>query len=497
MRPALQLQIGQQLTLTPQLQQAIRLLQLSTLDLQLEIQDMLESNPMLDTQEDNSPSTDTENSAENLAFNNEKESVDESLQAPTDVALQQGTLGEDLPVDCVWEDTYALPVSTSPGTNASSSDAEDGFSFLANSQSAPVSLQEHLRWQCGLTPFTELDNAIAIAIIDAIDNDGFLTSSLEDIHTSLAMEDVELDEIEAVLHRTQQFDPPGVGARDLGECLLIQLRQLSEDVRYRQKALTLVEKHLDLLAKKDYKQLQRELNIKQSELEMILALLQTLNPRPGSQISPDDTQYIVPDVEVKKEFGRWVVRLNGDVSPKLRINQGYSQMIRRADNSRDNTYMKNQLQEARWFLKSLQSRNETLLKVATCIVEKQKEFLEKGPEAMRPLILHDVAEEVEMHESTISRVTTQKYIHTPKGVFELKYFFSSHLNTASGGECSSTAIRALIKKLVDSENTIKPYSDNKIAQLLNEKGIKVARRTVAKYREAMAIPPSNERRSLG
>ena len=307
---------------------------------------------------------------------------------------------------------------------------------------------------------------------------------------------MELDEIEAVLHRIQNFDPPGVGARDLRESMLIQLKQYDPETPWRDETIQLVKDHFNLLASRDYVQIQRRLKLSESDLQQMIGLIQTLNPRPGSQITDSQPEYIVPDVFVKKVNNVWKVELNPEVTPRLRINGLYANMIKRANNSSDNTYLKNHLQEARWFMKSLRSRSETLLKVAKCIVERQQAFLEYGEEAMKPLVMYDIAEAVSMHESTISRVTTKKYMHTPKGIYELKYFFSSHVSTAGGGECSSTAIRAMIKKFVATEAPAKPLSDSKLAKMLAEKGINVARRTVAKYREAMAIPPSNERKRL-
>ncbi|MEP1594518.1 MAG: RNA polymerase factor sigma-54, partial [Halieaceae bacterium] len=308
--------------------------------------------------------------------------------------------------------------------------------------------------------------------------------------------EIELDEVVAVLHRLQRFEPTGVCSRDLRECLLIQLQQLPADTPWLEQARILVNRHISQLGSGDYAQILRRTRLKEEELKEVLALVQTLDPYPGESIGEDSTEYIVPDVFVSKRNGRWVVELNPDIAPRLRINDEYAGLIKRADTSSDNTFLRDNLQEARWFLKSLHSRNETLMKVASKIVERQRNFLEYGEEAMKPLVLHDIAEEVEMHESTISRVTTRKYMHTPRGIFELKYFFSSHVATTSGGECSSTAIRALIRKLVTAENPRKPLSDNKITQLLEEQGIQVARRTVAKYRDTLFIPPSNERKRL-
>jgi len=300
----------------------------------------------------------------------------------------------------------------------------------------------------------------------------------------------------AVLHRLQQFEPAGVCTRNLQECLQVQLNQLPPGTPWLEQAKLVIGRHINQLASSDFKQIQRRMRLSEGELRQVLSLIQSLDPNPGQTAVPDEVEYIVPDVFVNKRNGRWVVELNPDIAPKLRINNDYASLIKRADSSADNTFLRDNLQEARWFLKSLQSRNETLMKVASKIVEHQRNFLEYGEEAMKPLVLHDIAELVEMHESTISRVTTNKYMHTPRGIFELKYFFSSHVATTAGGECSSTAIRALIRKLVAAENPRKPLSDSKITQLLEEQGIQVARRTIAKYRDTLFIPPSNERKRL-
>lgn len=518
MKPTLQLKIGQHLTMTPQLQQAIRLLQLSTLDLQQEIQQALDSNPMLEVDEaesnnsdsNNTNDTKTDNSNELNANNEPTASAPEQTtqsnnesnledgtgpdQSPLDINEVQ-TIPDELPVDSAWEDTYQ-PAHTSSSSSASEDD--QGFE---SRNAATETLYDHLIWQFNLTPFSDVDRAIGYAIIEAIDDNGYLTVTIEDIRDSVLDEkdtelEIDLEEVEAVLHRIQQFDPPGVAGTDLRSCLLIQLNQLPEDTPWLTETKTVIKDHLALLGSRDYNQIMRRTKLKEPELKEALLLIQTLTPHPGASVTPLEAEYIVPDVIVKKVNNRWTVELNCDASPRLRINNDYASMVKRADNSADNTYLKNNLQEARWFIKSLVSRNETLLKVATRIVEHQRGFFEYGEEAMKPLVLHEIAEKVEMHESTISRVTTQKYMHTPKGVFELKYFFSSHVSTDSGGECSSTAIRALVKKLVAAENPRKPLSDSKIADLLKEQHIKVARRTIAKYREALSIPPSNERKRL-
>ncbi len=486
--------------MTPQLQQAIRLLQLSTLDLQAEIQEALESNPMLEVGESDGEGTADESwEAQPEAAAPEAEASTKAEEAATpesqDLAPEaMQDIPDELPVDSNWEDVYdSMPVTTSSAISA-----EDQQRLFENQSGGGESLQQHLVWQMELTPFSPTDQLIAESIIDAIDDDGYVTLPLEEIHQGLVAQglDIDLEEVEAVLHQIQNFDPLGVGARDLRECLLLQLQQEDHADPDVERAHRLVRDYLDLLGGRDYNQIMRKGKITKEQLQAAIAVIQRLNPRPGGVIASAPPEYITPDVIVRKEKGKWVVELNPEAMPKLRVNAQYASYIKRADNSADNTYMKNQLQEARWLIKSLTSRNETLLKVASAIVERQRGFLEHGEEAMKALVLHDIAEELGMHESTISRVTTKKYMHTPRGVFELKYFFSSHVSTATGGACSSTAIRALIKKLVAAENPAKPLSDSKLAKILEEQGINVARRTVAKYREAMSIPPSNERRRL-
>ncbi len=492
MKQAIQLRIGQHLTMTPQLQQAIRLLQLSTLELQSEIQEVLDSNLMLELAEDESANIPSDRLVSAPSYDTPP-AGDETEQdsAPLEAKILEA--GEAF-ADSDWEETYE------PFSAASSSASELEGREYENSSSHVATLREHLQWQLRLTSMNDSDRAIAEAIIDAVNDDGYLSESLEEIQQGLGKElpeeDVTPEAIAAVLHRVQRFDPLGVAARDLRECLLIQLQHCPDSTPYLEAARRVIGDYLPLLGSHDYAQLMRRTRLSEPELHAVEQLIRSLNPRPGERITGSQADYVIPDVYVRKQKGRWHVTLNAEATPKLRINHQYAGLIRRADNSLDNSCLKNHLQEARWFLKSLQSRNETLLRVARCIVERQRDFLEHGEEAMRPLVLHDVAETLGMHESTISRVTRQKYLHTPRGVFELKYFFSSHVSTESGGECSATAIRALIKKLVATEHTGKPLSDSKIAQLLASQGINVARRTVAKYREALAIPPSNERKRL-
>jgi len=491
--------MGQQLTMTPQLQQAIRLLQLSTLDLQQEIQEALDSNPMLDRQEDTEDYGGTDTLAEHGSTIDSGQGSYQDSYESTPSNEENGNLEEgdwheripsELPVDTAWEDIYQTSASNLPSSD------EDEWDFTTRT-STGESLQSHLLWQLNLAPMSDTDRLIAVTLIDSVNSDGYLDSSLEEILASLDPElNIELDEVEMVLRRIQQFEPAGVAARDLSESLLLQLRQLPTDTPWLKEAQRLAKDYLDLLGNRDFAQLMRRMKLKEEELRPVIELIQSLNPRPGAQIEASEPEYVVPDVIVRKHNDRWLVELNQEAMPRLRINPHYAGFIRRADASADNTFMRNQLQEARWFIKSLQSRNETLMKVSTQIVEHQRGFLDYGEEAMKPLVLHDIAEAVGMHESTISRVTTQKYMHTPRGIYELKYFFSSHVSTAEGGECSSTAIRAIIKKLVAAENPKKPLSDSKIAGLLEEQGIQVARRTVAKYRESLSIAPSSERKRL-
>ena len=530
MKQSLSLKLGQQLTMTPQLQQAIRLLQLSTLDLQMEVQQAIEANPLLELAEDDfdddeveagaDADSNTDNDTDALADDGEAITADDADAAldadgdetpaddydtlvdpePADPeAVNQAEddwqehIPEDLPVDSNWEDVYTPALPASGG-------AEDD-NDIDGRNSASESLQDSLAWQLNLVPMSAIDRMIALLLIDSIDDDGLLGIELDDVLEALPPEaDVELDEVEAVLRRIQQFEPAGVGARNLAECLALQLRAMPadeiDDPDVHARALRLVENHLDLLAAHDFRSLMRRMKIDDDELREAVELIRSLAPRPGASHDSARTEYIIPDVIVRKDNGRWIVELNPEGTPRVRVNSTYAGMVKRADTSADNQFIKNNLQEARWFIKSLQSRNETLLKVATRIVEHQRGFLDYGAEAMKPLVLHDIAEAVDMHESTISRVTTRKYMHTPRGVFELKYFFSSHVGTTSGGEVSSTAIRALLKKLIADEKPAKPLSDSKLAKLLGELDIKVARRTVAKYRESMHIPPSNERKRL-
>jgi len=476
MKQGLQLRLSQQLAMTPQLQQAIRLLQLSTLELQQELQQALESNPLLE-QTDLHEEIDSQEEADNEAF----DTVD---------ALEQKEMPDELPLDASWDEIYTAGTPSGTGT-----DYQDDELPVYQGETTQ-SLQDYLMWQVGLTPFSDTDRAIATSIVDAVDETGYLTTSVEEILESIGNEDLDLDEVEAVLKRIQRFDPIGVAAKDLRDCLLIQLSQFAKDTPWLAEAKTIISEHLDLLANHDFRTLMRVTRLKEDVLKEAVSLIQSLDPRPGQSIQTGEPEYVIPDVLVRKISNRWVVELNSDSIPRLQINQHYAGMCNTARNDADSQFIRSNLQEAKWLIKSLESRNDTLLRVSRCIVEQQQAFFEQGEEFMKPMVLADIAQAVEMHESTISRVTTQKYLHSPRGIFELKYFFSSHVNTEGGGEASSTAIRALVKKLIAAENPAKPLSDSKLTTMLSEQGIMVARRTVAKYRESLSIPPSNQRKQL-
>ncbi|EFJ2829102.1 RNA polymerase factor sigma-54 [Escherichia coli] len=476
MKQGLQLRLSQQLAMTPQLQQAIRLLQLSTLELQQELQQALESNPLLE-QIDTHEEIDT------------RETQDSETLDTAD-ALEQKEMPEELPLDASWDTIYTA--GTPSGTSGDYIDDE----LPVYQGETTQTLQDYLMWQVELTPFSDTDRAIATSIVDAVDDTGYLTVPLEDILESMGDEEIDINEVEAVLKRIQRFDPVGVAAKDLRDCLLIQLSQFDKTTPWLEEARLIISDHLDLLANHDFRTLMRVTRLKEDVLKEAVNLIQSLDPRPGQSIQTGEPEYVIPDVLVRKHNGHWTVELNSDSIPRLQINQHYASMCNNARNDDDSQFIRSNLQDAKWLIKSLESRNDTLLRVSRCIVEQQQAFFEQGEEYMKPMVLADIAQAVEMHESTISRVTTQKYLHSPRGIFELKYFFSSHVNTEGGGEASSTAIRALVKKLIAAENPAKPLSDSKLTSLLSEQGIMVARRTVAKYRESLSIPPSNQRKQL-
>ena len=481
MKLSVGLKVANSLSLTPQLQQAIRLLQLSSLELEQEIQIQLDSNPLLEKIEEI-------NTTESLTTLEASETGDLTTE------LNADHLPNDLPVDTEWDDIY---------THQSTALASPEYEEREDNRQIQLSLKEHILEQVNLLNFSLVDKLIAYCSVDSLDDKGFLDAELDDILLATTRllrevendEEIEQDEIIVVLKHIQRLEPIGVGSRNLAECLKIQLETLHEKVPYLTEAKKLLQCY-ELLIANDLNKLLKQTGLTKEQLKSAIDLLKTLKPYPGLEFNQQESEYQVPDVVVSKKDQHWQVQLNPDVMPKLRINSFYSNMIRRADQSDDNVYLRNQMLEAKSFIKSIDERHKTLLKVATCIVEHQRAFLEQGPEAMKPLVLRDVAEEVELHESTVSRVTTNKYMLTPRGLFELKYFFSSHVGTTTGGEASSTAIRAMIKKLVSNENPRKPLSDNAIAEMLKQEGIEVARRTVAKYRESLHIPSSSERKVL-
>ncbi|RJS92277.1 RNA polymerase factor sigma-54 [Salinisphaera sp. Q1T1-3] len=472
------LNLGQTLTMTPALQQAIRMLQLSTLDLKTEIQDALESNVMLEADEGHE----------------EIDAREAAAQSSERTNSSDAEIPENLPVDADWNDIYAG--SSAPAAPAASStDDEDYWAFRQANLTSTPDLHAHLVWQADMHSFSPGERAAAEVIIDAIDANGLLLD-WDEIAPRIAA-DLELTpaHVEAVLTVVQDFDPPGVAARSLAECLDIQLTGIDSDTPGHALARRLIrEESLACLAEPKRDAVAARLGVELEALDTAIALIQTLQPHPGDAFAEHEADYVVPEVFVTRTSEGWHVALNPDIAPRLRINAQYLALIKRADKSADQTTLKSHLQEARFFLNSLKSRNDTLLEVAQCIVEAQRGFLEYGEEAMKPLVLRDVAEELEIHESTVSRATANKYMQTSRGVFELKYFFSSHVSTTDGGSASATAIQAMIKRMVAGETARKPLSDSKLAELLLDNGIQVARRTVAKYREALSIPPSHERR---
>jgi RNA polymerase sigma-54 factor len=458
LKPSLQLKLGQSLTMTPQLQQAIRLLQLPILDLNAQIQEALEENIMLEMEDlPDVPRTSNETTAEI-----------ETLRAEDNWQVQAAGRTQD------------------SGWNG------EGRPISEFADESGQTLREHLLWQLEMENFSTRQIIIGEAIVDSINDDGYLTIDLDEVAASIDEDSaVTAEEIKETLGKVQRLDPVGVGARSLSECIILQLRQLEASTPGLQLAVDLAEQHLDLVASRDYGELRRSLRTTEDDLHTALALIRGCHPKPGQAVSPSSAEYVIPDVFVRKIDNRWQVEISPTGVPRLSVNQQYARLLR---GSGDHAALRSQLQEARWLIRSLEIRNETLMKVATSIVTRQTEFLEHGDESMRPMVLRDVAEEIGMHESTISRVTTNKYMHTPRGIIEFKYFFSSHLSSVDGQDQSSTSVRAKIRKLIGGENPAKPLSDSKIASLLADDGITVARRTVAKYREAMNITSSSERK---
>ncbi len=481
MKPVLQLKLGQNMTLTPQLRQAIRMLQLSSLELEAEINLALESNPLLDRPED---------------MDAPYPSASETSSASKDTASDRNA--EDSGESCEEPD-WSLDDYASASTPSSLSDGDDERESVAGGVTG--GLHDHLLWQLNLTPMSPRDRAIGYALIEAIGEDGYLSEPLDQIRAGLLPElDASAEETDVVLHRIQRFDPVGVAARNLSECLGIQLSQFTTSPETPPQTLALAQKlardHLEALARSGPDKLATLLSEPPTVMHAAVALLRSLDPRPGAQISPQDVEYVTPDAYVERHRGLWRVALAPGCRPQLGINRHYESLIGSAAKG-DAAYLKGQLQEARWLIRSLETRADTVLRVAKCIVKHQSAFLEHGPEAMRPLTLREVAEELELHESTISRVTTRKYLHTPRGTFEFKHFFASGVTNEDGGSASSTAIQAMIRRLVEAENPRKPLSDAKLTDLLKAEGVTVARRTVAKYREAMNIASSSDRQRLG
>jgi len=454
--------------MTPQLQQAIRLLQLPVMDLRTQIHEALEQNVMLDVEE-------TSNST--------------IIEALPDITAAEA-IRTDREVEVVTDSEWAEKPRTGLGDSPYSGTDFRGPQEYADRSGE--SLSDHLLWQLELEHLDDRAIAVGQAIVDAINDDGYLMDDLATIQTTLLPEiHAGIDEIEAVLHLVQRLDPVGIGARSVSECVSLQLEQLEVATPGLNLAKTIAADYLEMVAEHQFTALKRRLNASDDDLDHALALVRGCHPRPGASINAPAADYVVPDVYVRQVDGRWLVELNGSVSPNLKVNQAYAGSLGRTG---EYDVLRAQLQEARWLIRSLEIRNDTLLRVATCIVERQKEFLEHGEEHMRPMVLRDVAEAVDMHESTISRVTANKYMHSPRGVFEFRFFFSSHVSGDDGSEQSSTAVRAKIRKLVSQEKPERPLSDSRIAKLLEEAGIKVARRTVAKYREALKIPSSSERK---
>ena len=479
MKHSLQLKLGQHLTLTPQLQQSIRLLQLSTLELNQELEQILQDNPLLEREDEDA---------------DEAGRIAEEVPVHTAEAESQST---ETPQPESTESEPATALDDADWNDYSSAGGDDEDSDYAQGSISGATLREHLLNQLIVSPLTLRDRTLVAALIDDLDDSGFLTQPLEDITASLQteLEELEPEEVDTALKHLQNMDPTGVGARNLGECLTLQLRALPPDTPARDAAMRLTSHYLDLLAARDVGKLKKLLAIDDATLHAARALILSLNPRPGAAFGADETHYVIPDVYVRKVKGMWIASLNADAMPRLRVNRVYADILSR---HRENggSQLSSQLQEARWLIKNVQQRFDTILRVSQAIVDRQKHFFEHGEVAMRPLVLREIADAVELHESTISRVTTQKYMMTPRGLYELKYFFGSHVSTDNGGACSSTAIRALIKQLVAAESSKKPLSDGQLAEVLGQQGIVVARRTVAKYRESLQIPPANMRRSL-
>ncbi len=524
MKQNLQLRISQNLALTPQLQQSIRLLQLSSLELNQELDVILQENPLLELADGDNPDADFDDETEQAeqlnsadsdpvaadgeastenddfdTFNNTdyQEIANTTPDSAEEKPLEISSAGDDFSATDFDEnyEEYGSASSWDEGSRQNNSDDDDGD--YTRQEIVSESLREHLLNQLKLMPLSERDQNLVFLLIDSINEDGYLEVSLEELEESLPLElEIELVELQTALKHIQNLDPPGIGATNLQECIMLQLNVLPIETEFLNIAKSIVEQHLSVLANKDFVKLRKLLNCDEAALKGAQNLIKQQNPRPGSdyaQLSSD--HFIQHEVIVKKVKGIWIATLNDGVVPKLRINQLYADILKR-NRENSNQYLQTQMQEAKWMIKNIQQRFSTILRVSQAIVDRQRNFFEHGDIAMRPLVLREIAEELELHESTISRVTTHKYMLTPRGVYELKYFFGSHVATDAGGECSATAIRALIKQMVAEENIKKPLSDNQFSEVLAKQGIVVARRTIAKYRESLNIPPANLRKSL-
>lgn len=523
LRNSLQLRTAQTQTLsmTPQLQQAIKLLQLSSIELEQEIQQVLDVNPFLEKDSNNS----NEDSLEEMAEREEQDEFDPFDNDSSASNSADAMIDSDRYTDENFDpfDDNSHKEKKNPDENNETS-TDDKTSTLESSQTqiddytsgksskglsiennevyegeTTETLQDHLTWQLELSPLDGTDKQIALIIIDAINDSGYLTESLEEILDAVKLvdEDTTIEDVAAVLKLVQHYDPLGVASRNAAECMLIQLNDLPKDTPCRDLAVKIITEYAEMLSNRDFRSLCQKLSIKEDTLKDVISLLQTLKPRPGNFAPSKKSDFVIPDVVVIKDSdGKYNAILNPTSTTSLRINESYSQLAQHAKTAQEKQYFKSNLQEANWFISSLEKRNDTLLKVARCIVAHQTEFMEVGASAMHPMVLNDVATEIEMHESTISRITTEKYIYTPKGTFELKYFFSSSVGTDDGGSASATAVKSFIKELISNENPRKPLSDSKLSDLLNEKGMNVARRTVAKYREALGIESSSQRKQL-
>lgn len=482
MKPTLQLKLSQQLKLTPQLQQSIRLLQLSTIELNQEIERIVQENPLLELHEEWDSIND-----ENAYANDEATDFSPDDNNPVEVTESKDDTSSD--------ENFEMEPEWSQGGSVSDSSFDDDDRDTPQIPDRPISLREHLNFQTSSSQFSEHERKIISLLIDSLDEDGYLIQDLEELLEMLPVElGIGLADLESALKCLQCFDPPGVGARNLKECLVLQLQAMSDEVVCRDQAIIVVREYLELLAAHDFVQIKKRLACSDESLRAVQKLIAHLNPKPGAQFNAHNERYIVPDVTVSKKHDVWVAKLNANAFPRLNINHLYANILKQDHHSARGLI--DQLNEAKWLIKNIQQRSSTILKVASAIVERQQQFFEHGEVAMRPLVLREIADTLNLHESTVSRVTTQKFMYTPRGIFELKYFFGSHVSTDTGGACSATAIRALIKQLIQTENPKKPLSDNKISDILEQQGIVVARRTIAKYREALQIPAANLRKSF-